>query len=93
MRLNPRMLPALLGLLVGAGAAVAVAQSPNFSSLTTEVEIATSDSPHGLRVVVPLPYREPRRAVLPPVEAERFDDVWPESDRGIGMRTDHGARR
>ncbi|XVS61629.1 hypothetical protein ACQPYE_25430 [Actinosynnema sp. CA-299493] len=91
MRLNPRALTAVLGLLVGAGAAVAVAQSPNFSSLTTEVTIFTSDSEHGLRVVVPLPYREPRRTVVAPVGAERFDDVWPESARGIGMRADHGA--
>ena len=93
MRLNPRVFPAVLGLLVGAGAAVAVAQSPNFSSLTTDVTISTFDAPHGLRVVVPLPYREPRRTLLPPVEAERFDDVWPDSERGIGLRTDHGAHR
>ncbi|ROP42032.1 hypothetical protein [Saccharothrix texasensis] len=93
MRLNPRALTAVLGLLVGAGLAVAVAQSPNFSSLTTEVTISTSDSNRGLRVVVPLPYREARRTLVAPVDAERFDEVWPESERGIGMRTDHGARK
>ena len=90
MRLKPRVLFAALGLVVGV--AVAVQQSPNFSSLTTELRIVTSDSRYPVRLTVPLPYREPQQALLPPVPAGEFDQTWPLSERGIGIRADHPAK-
>ncbi|MFJ8962803.1 hypothetical protein ACIRG5_25775 [Lentzea sp. NPDC102401] len=89
MRLSPRAFVMALTFL--AGVAVAVAQSPNFSSLTTVVNVLTSDSTHSFQVTVPLPYREPQRTLLAPVPASRFDVTWPLSERGIGMRTDHAT--
>jgi hypothetical protein len=89
MRLNPRVLVPILGLVVGASAAVQ--QSPNFSSLTTEVEIATAGSPYALRVTVWLPYREPGRYLLPPVPADEFDEAWPISERCVDRRTAHAT--
>jgi hypothetical protein len=73
---------------VAIAAAIAVQQSPNFSSLSTQVRIVTSDSTSAHRVTLPLPYREPRRVVRPPVGANQFDTVWPLSGRQIGDRTD-----
>ncbi|MFI9383532.1 hypothetical protein [Kutzneria sp. NPDC052558] len=77
---------ALVGFL-----AVAVAQAPNFSSLTTVVPVLTADSPHPLQVTVALPYREPQRRLLAPVPANGFDAKWPLSGPGTGMRTDHAT--
>jgi hypothetical protein len=89
MRLNPRVLLAVLGILLGAAAGVA--QSPNFSSLTTQVQVLTVDSSHPLRVTYPLPYREPRRTLRAPIPADEFDEVWSISDRGIDPHTGHAA--
>lgn len=86
MRLNPAATFATLALM--AGIAAAIAQSPNFSSLTTEVKVMTSDSLHPYRVTVPLPYREPQRRLLAPVPANKFDETWPLSEPDIGKRTD-----
>lgn len=89
MRLNPRVVFAVLLLLVGI--ALAVGQSPNLTSLTTQVSVLTADEPNALKVVMPLPYREPDRRLLAPVAPEEFDRTWPLSERGIGKRTDHPA--
>jgi uncharacterized membrane protein len=89
VRPNTFVLVAALALVTGL--AVAVDQAPNFTSLTTVVQVLTADSPHPLQVAVPLPYREPQRTLLAPVPAAEFDARWPLPGPGTGMRTDHAT--
>ncbi|MDQ7810899.1 hypothetical protein Q5425_44860 [Amycolatopsis sp. A133] len=74
------MRPNVLGIFslvaLAAAAALAIQQSPNFSSLTTGLSIMTADSPDYRSVVVPLPYRETPRTISAPVPEKDFATAW-----------------
>lgn len=76
------MRPNVLGIFaivaLAAAAALAIQQSPNFSSLTTGLYILTTDARDYRYVVVPLPYREQPRTISAPV---------PEKDLGTARST------
>lgn len=87
MRQKPHVL--LVGLALVVFLAIAVAQSANFSSLTTGVSVLTADSSHGRVITIPLPYREAQRTLLAPVPAGQFDKTWSVELRAIEPHSGH----
>jgi hypothetical protein len=87
MRIDPRALVATLAVV--AGGAIAVAQAPNFSSLTASITVLLAGTPNAHTVTVPLPYHEPDRRLLAPVPADQFDQTWPLAVQEPDMSADH----
>ncbi|GAB3733805.1 hypothetical protein GCM10027598_58750 [Amycolatopsis oliviviridis] len=80
--MRPNVLAIFSVAALAAAAALAIQQSPNFSSQTTGLSLLTVDTPDYRFIVVPLPYREEQRIIRAPVPATEIATAWatPEKD-------------
>lgn len=74
--MRPYVLPIFAVVVLAAAAALAVQQSPNFTSIRAELSVLTADTPYYRYVNVPLPYREPQRFIQPPLPEERVGTMY-----------------
>ncbi|MGW4132331.1 hypothetical protein [Amycolatopsis japonica] len=74
--MRPNVLAIFSVAALAAAAALAIQQSPNFSSQTTGLSLLTADTPDYRFIVVPLPYREEQRIIRAPVPATEIATAW-----------------
>ncbi|MFI0805508.1 hypothetical protein [Amycolatopsis lurida] len=77
--MRPNVLALFSGVALAAATALAIQQSPNFTSQMTGLTILTSDAEDYRFVVVPLPYREHPRTIRAPVPETEIATSWSDS--------------
>ncbi|WIX98191.1 hypothetical protein QRX60_29445 [Amycolatopsis mongoliensis] len=99
--MRPNVVAIFSVVALAAAAALAVQQSPNFTSQTTGFTILTADAADYHSVVVPLPYREQPRTIRAPVPETEIATAWstsaqpaghPESMSGMTMEPSAGQQ-
>ncbi|MCK2244251.1 MULTISPECIES: hypothetical protein [unclassified Crossiella] len=68
--MRPNVLAIFSLVALAAAAAIAVQQSPNFTSQTTGISVLIAEDPYYRSAVVPLPYRERERIARAPAPEE-----------------------